>query len=277
MLVASCGAAAPSVATVSGQVRLSENSRIVFEPGDEMTTVYYILEIVNSGSSPVNPAPPFALDMPKAAQFTTLLEGSTPLARSKGAHVTLAGAIPPGTTTLRVAYELPTDTGTLDVSQTFPAALDRLMVLVRKQGDVKMASPQIERQQEFPSDGETIIGGMVGAVAAGQPIAVSLSDLPHHSAVPRYTTLSLAAAVVLVGIWAGTRREDASAQEASRKRLLARREKLFGDLVKVERDQRSGRGDSTRLAARREELIASLEHIYGALDDVDVADVAATA
>ncbi|HKF65331.1 MAG TPA: hypothetical protein VKB36_02345, partial [Vicinamibacterales bacterium] len=61
-------AAAAGGPAVSGQVSLSENSRIVFEPGDETVTVYYILEIVNGGSSPVTPAPPFALDMPKAAQ-----------------------------------------------------------------------------------------------------------------------------------------------------------------------------------------------------------------
>jgi len=270
MLVASDkgGGAVPSTPAVSGQVTLSENSRIVFEPADEMATVYYILEIVNSGSSPVNPAPPFALDMPKGALFTTLLEGSTPLARSKGAHITLDGPIPPGTTTLRVAYELPAETGSLDITQTFPATVDRLMVLVRKQGDAKLASPQLERQQEFPSDGETIIGGMGGAVAAGQPIAVSLSGLPHHSAAPRYTAVSLAAAIVLAGIWAGARKqEDGAAEESARKRLLARREKLFGDLLKVERDRRSGRGDADRLAAKREELIGSLEHIYGALDD----------
>jgi hypothetical protein len=275
MLVASdngSSTAAPAVPAVSGKVRLSENSKILFEPGDEMATVYYILEIVNSGASPVNPAPPFALDMPKAAQFTTVLEGSTPLAQSKGGHVTLTGPIPPGTTTLRVAYELPTDTGTLDITQTFPAALDRLRVLVRKQADAKLASPQIERQQEFPSDGETIIGGMGGAVAAGQPIAVSLSDLPHHSAAPRVTALSIAAAIMLAGIWAATRKEDVTTQESARKRLLTRREKLFGDLVKIERDRRSGKGDpekNARLAAKREELIASLEHIYGALDDAD--------
>jgi hypothetical protein len=261
---AAAGAGGPAV---SGQVALSENSRIVFEPGDETVTVYYILEIVNAGSSPVTPVPPFTLDMPKGAQFTTLLDGSTPLARSRGAHISLAGPLPPGKTTLRIACEFPAESGALELTQTFPAALDRLMVLVRKQGDAKLTSPQIERQQEFPSEGETIIGGMGGRVAAGQPISLSLADLPHHSPAPRWTAVSIASVIVLVGIWAATRREDSTEQEAARKRLLTRREKLFGDLVKVERDRRSGRGDADKLAARREELIASLEHIYGTLDD----------
>jgi len=261
-------AAAAGGPAVSGQVTLSENSRIVFEPGDEMVTVYYILEIVNGGSSPVTPTPPFALDMPKAAQFTTLLEGSTPLARSKGSHVSLGGPLPPGKTTLRLAYEVPSETGDVGISQSFPATLDRLMVLVRKQGEAKLASPHLERQQEFPSEGETIIGGMGGRVTAGQPISLTLSDLPHHSSVPRWAAMSIAAGIVLAGVWGATRKED-GAQEAARKRLVARREKLFGDLVRVERDRRNGRGDPDKLAARREELIGSLEHIYGALDDAE--------
>jgi hypothetical protein len=274
MLVATdtSGAAAAGGPVVSGQVSLSENSRIVFEPGDETVTVYYILEIVNGGTAPVTPVPPFMFDMPKGAQSTTLLDGSTPLARSKGAHISLAGPLPPGKTTLRVASLFPAESGAVDVAQTFPATLDRLTVLVRKLGDAKLASPQLERQQEFPNEGEIVIGGMGGRVAAGQPISLSLSDLPHHTSVPRWTAVSIASLIVLAGVWAATRKEDGTAQEAARKRLMARREKLFGDLVKVERDRRSGRGDpgnAVRLVARREELIASLEHIYGALDDSD--------
>jgi hypothetical protein len=275
MLVATDKSGASAVAggpAVSGQVSLSENSRIVFEPGDETVTIYYILEIVNGGSAPVTPVPAFTFDMPKGAQSTTLLDGSTLLARSSGAHISLAGPLPPGKTTVRVASMFPVESGVLDITQTFPATLDRLMVLVHKQGDAKLASAQIERQQEFPNEGETIIGGMGGRIAAGQPISMSLADLPHHTSVPRWTAVSTASLIVLAGVWAATRKEDGTAQEAARKRLMARREKLFGDLVKVERDRRNGRGDpgnAVRLDARREELIASLEHIYGALDDSD--------
>ena len=65
------------------------------------------------------------------------------------------------------------------------------------------------------------------------------------------------------------RRDDAPAQAAERKRLIARREKLFDELVRLEQDRRSGRGDERRYAARREELVAALEQVYGALDDDD--------
>ena len=44
---------------------------------------------------------------------------------------------------------------------------------------------------------------------------------------------------------------------------------MFNDLVRLENDHRNGRGDQTRYPARREELIAGLERIYGALDGDD--------
>ena len=259
---------APEAPAVSGTVTLSDNSRIVFEPGDEFVSVYYLLELVNINTNPVNPNPPFAFDMPRGAQGTTLLDGSSPIVRTTGAHVSLAGPIPPGKTTIQLVAEMPVDTGTLDLRQTFPAQLDHLTILVRKLGDTKLSSPLIERQQEFPNNGEVVIGAMGNAVPAGKTIELSLTDLPHHSPVPRTTALAVAGAIVLGGVWFGTRRQDASADDADRKRLLARREKLFGELLKVERDRRNGRSDD-RALARREELMAQLEHVYGALDDPD--------
>jgi hypothetical protein len=267
---------APALPAVKGTVTLTDNSRIVFEPGDENVAVYYILEIFNNNTNPVNPDPPFAFDMPNGAQGTTILDGSSPIARNNGKHVSLAGPVPPGKTVIQLVAEMPADTGTIDVTQTFPAALDRLAVLVKKVGDTKLESPTIERQQDFPNEGQVVIGAMGGTIPAGKQIELHLLDLPHHSRVPRYTALSLAGAVLLVGVWGATRKQDVRAMDAERKRLTSRREKLFGELVKLERERRAGRPDE-RAAARREELVAQLEHIYGALDDPDHAGASASA
>jgi hypothetical protein len=262
--------AAPQAPAVSGTVTLSENSRIVFEPGDEDVAVYYILEVVNNNTNPVEPNPPFVFDMPKGALGTTLLDGTSSIVTTKGAHVSLKDPVPPGRTMIQVVAEMPTGTGTLNVEQKFPATLDRLTVLVKKVGETKLNSPAIERQQEFPNNGEVVIGAMGAAIPAGKTIALTLSDLPHHSLVPRYTALALAGAVILGGVWFATRKQPAASADAERKRLVARREKLFGELLKLERDRRNGRSDDRSLA-RREELMAQLEHVYGSLDDPDPA------
>jgi len=55
-----------------------------------------------------------------------------------------------------------------------------------------------------------------------------------------------------------------------RKRLVARREKLFQDLIRLEHDDRRGRIDAQRFSGRREELLVALEQIYSALDSEEI-------
>ena len=271
MLVATDRAAGAksSAPAVTGQIALGGETRIVLEPGDEVIDVYYLLDIVNSASTPVTPATPFRFDMPAGAQGTTLMDGSSRLAKTSGAHVTVDGPFPPGRTTVQVACQLPVTAASMDVVQAFPANLERLAVLVKKVGDTKLTSAQLTQQRDIPNEGQIIIGAMGNAVAANQPITLTLSELPHHSLAPRWTALSLAGLILLAGVWAATRPDDSSAREVERKRLIARREKLLAELVRLESDYRSGRGDRARYTSRREDLFTSLEHVFSALDDPD--------
>jgi hypothetical protein len=267
MLVATDKAASAKPA-VNGQVQIGGQSRIVMQPTEDSLQIFYLLMVSNSQSAPVNPPTPFVFDVPADATGTTVLEGSSPLASVNGTHVTVSGPFPPGQTFAQVAYELPVSGGSMDVAQRFPAALDELAVVVKKVGDTKLTSPQIKAQQDMSADGETYIAATGPGVPAGQPISLTISGLPHHSALPQWTALTLALTIIVVGAWAATtRRDDEGARAAERKRLVGRREKLLNDLVRVENDQRNGRLDPSRYATRRAELVALLEGVYGALDD----------
>jgi len=278
MLVATDKGAAPatepSAPAVSGQVSLGGDTRIVIEASDEVLQVFYLLEVENTARAPVNPSTPFAFELPSGA-VGSLMEGSSPLAAVKGRDITVGGPFPPGKTIVRVAYELPITSGTVDIEQRFPSTLEHLAVLARKTGEMKLSSPLIERQQDFPNEGEIVIGAMGGTVAAGQPIVLTVSELPHHSRAPRWTALALASAILLAGVWFGGKPADTAAQEAARKQLATRRDKLFSELVRLEADHRQGRGDSSRYASRRDELVEALERVYGALDSADDPTVAA--
>ena len=95
-----------------------------------------------------------------------------------------------------------------------------------------------------------------GAVAAGQPVTLTIDGLPHHSRTPIYLALALALVVLGSGVLFA-RRPVVETRAAERKQLIARREKLFQDLVRLENDRRKGQGAPARYASRREEILAA--------------------
>jgi hypothetical protein len=264
------GAAAEAGApAAAGQVVIGGQSRIIIQPGEETLEVYYLLDIVNSASGPVNPPTAFAFDMPGGATGTGILEGSSPNASAKDQRVTVQGPFAPGRTLVQVGAMLPAGQASVQLIQRFPASVDQLAVVVKKVGNTTLSSAQLSRQQEMTASGETYIAATGGAVAAGQPIEMTLDNLPHHSNVGRWVALSLAGAIIAVGVGLSRGPKESTAFAAERKRLVSRRDKLFNDLVRLEHDHRSGKIGDIRYAARREEIVAALEHIYGALDSDD--------
>jgi hypothetical protein len=260
-------AAAPAA---TGTLTIGAQSRIVMQPNDEFVELFYLLDISNNATTPVQPPTPFAFDLPANAQGAALMEGSSPQAKVAGTRVTVDGPFAPGHTFVQVACALPGEGGTIALSQRFPAKLEQLAVIVKKVGDTRLQSAYVREQREVPAENDVFIAGSGGEVAAGQPIELTLSGYPHHSVAPRRFALMLAAAIALIGVWAATR--PTGAAEASideRKQLIARRDKLFNELVRLENDRRRGKVDDRRYSGRREELIASLEQIYSALDGPD--------
>jgi hypothetical protein len=274
MLVATDKNAAPATqpdaAPVSGQVVISNQSRIVMEPADEAVNVFYLLDVENTARVPVNPTVPFAFDLPKEAVGSGIMEGSTGQAVLNGRRVTVRGPFAPGHTFLQVGMSIPSANGSIEISQTFPANTQSLAVVAQKIGNTTLSSPQITNQREMPADGQTFIAATGGAINAGQPISLTLSGLPHNSNAPRAVALLLAIAIALVGVIAAGKPTAAErGAAADRKRLVARREKLLNELARLEVDHREGRADQRRYADRREELVTSLEQVYGALDSGD--------
>jgi len=271
LLVATGGGAASNVPAVTGELTIGGRSRIVIEPDDETVRVYYLLEILNKQSAPVNPPSTFMFNAPKQAQGTAIMDGSPKEATASDNTIRVQGPFPPGETFIQVGYALPAPGGSAEITQAFPAALDHLPVMVKKLGSTTtLSSPQLDRQQEMPLEGETYIVGVGDrAIPAGQAITLTIGGLPHHSTTPRWIALAVAMGIVVVGVWVAWRPMDPKDRGESRKQLIARREKLFQELMRLEADARKSKGDPARYAARRADLVAALEHIYGALDTDD--------
>src|SRR5262245_6040823 len=263
-------AASPGAPAATGAITIGTQSRVVIQPNDEVVEIFYLLDLANTASTPVNPPTPFVFEMPSGCGGASIMEGSSPQAKAKGTTVSVEGPFAPGHTFLQVACAMPGEGGTIDFIQRFPAALEQLAVVVKKVGDTTFQSPQVAQQREMPADGETFIAATGGQVAANQPIELIVSGFPAHSSAPRYVALTLAAFIAFIGVWAGPRpASDEASLAAQRKQLIARRDKLFNELVRLENDYRKAKIDERRYAPRREELLASLEQVYSALDTHD--------
>jgi hypothetical protein len=255
-------------AAQEGTVVLSDRSRFVFEMGDEALNSFALLEITNAAKVPVKTANPVVFDLPASAVGAGLLEGSTKQASVTGKRVLVTGPFPPGSTVVEYGYSLPISGGSMTVEQVMPLQLGQVSVLVQKVGDMQLQSPQVAEHRDMPLQGETFIVGKGPAVPAGQVLRFSLSGLPHAPVWPRNVALALAGIILAAGAWGSRRRLPArEANQDRRKRLDAKRDRLFAELTSIEQQHRENTIDPERYAARRRELLASLERVYAQLDD----------
>jgi hypothetical protein len=233
-------------AAQSGTVVLGERSRFVFEMGDEALNSFALFEIVNAAQTPIKTAQPVVFDLPPTAVGAGLLEGSTPQATVSGKRVIVNGPFAPGTTVVQFGYSVPISAGSMTIEQVVPVALRQVSVMAQKVGDLQLESPQIAEHRDMPLQGETFIVGKGPALAAGQTIAFTFTGLPHQPVWPRDLALALAVAILGAGVWVSRRRSPLSqAEDERRKRLDAKRDRLFAELTRDRRaaprtDDRSG-------------------------------------
>jgi hypothetical protein len=266
MLVAGLGDAPAQQPAQPGTVSIGGNSRFVVDLADDRLEMYYLLEIVNPSATPVAPLEPIIFDLPTGAGGAGALNESSPQVVVRGDRVTVTSPVPPGVTPVQIGFVLPYSGGEVTIEQRLPAALGTVNVVMRKVGDMSLASAQLPAQQESAIQGERYVMAAGPALGAGDTLRFTLRGLPHHSTVPRTTAVTLATLIVIVGLWAGWGRRDRAADIARSRQLESRREKAYAELIKLEEGRRAGRVDAARHASRRSALVEQLERIYAELD-----------
>jgi hypothetical protein len=255
-------------AATPGLVVLGDQTRFVIEAGDEALNVFNIIQVVNSARTPVQSPTPVVFELPDAAQAPGMLDGSSPLGVLAGKRVTVNGPFPPGATIVQFAYSIPFGDGDASVSLTLPVALSQVTVMAQKVGEMQMASAQLANHREMAADGQTYIVGQGPALKAGDTLVFAFTGLPHHATWPRNLALALAVMVLAGGVWGALRSsQSVAAADVRRKKLEAKRDRLFAELATLEEQHREHPGDPERHAARRRELVTALERVYADMDE----------
>jgi hypothetical protein len=251
-----------------GMVVLGEQTRFVIEIGDGALSIFNILQIVNTARTPVEPPQPLVFDVPAGAGAPEVLNGSSKQAAVVNRQVVVTGPFAPGMTLVQFAYSMPYDGPDVTVEQRMPAALNQVAVMAQKVGDMHVASPQIASHREMSAEGQTYIVGEGPAVGSGGVLTLNFTQLPHEATWPRHLALALAGLIFAGGIGYGVRGRPV-ATDTGRKKLETKRERLFGELMSLERQHRDRTIDPERYRARRRDLMASLERVYADLDSLD--------
>jgi len=196
-----------------------------------------------------------------------MLDGSSKQAALVSSRVTVNGPFAPGATVVQFAYSVPFGDGAVTIAQKLPVALNQVSVMAQKVGDMRLDSPQIQDHRDMAADGQTYIVGQGPALQAGDTLTLTFSGLPHQPLWPRNLALVAAVGILAAGVWATafSGRETAAA-DAHRKKLQARRDRLFTELTALEEQHRQGTVDRERYGARRRELVVSLERVYAEID-----------
>jgi hypothetical protein len=262
------GAAGPAAAPPpAGSLVFGGDTRIAVEFQDDTLTVFYLLDLVNRASTPVAPQAPLTIDLPDGASGVTILEGGSPLAVARGSHVVVSGPLPSGVTQVPIAFRIERWKETWQLEQRFPLPILNVALAVQKLGGMRLVSPQAPTVREATLQGSQFIVATGASLAAGRPLSVTVSGLPHRSDLPVYLTLVLAAGIAGWGVWLAAGARSADPTEASRRRELeTRRDRGLAALATLEEERRSDRVEETPYAARRAVLIDQLERVYSELD-----------
>ncbi|HYN08515.1 MAG TPA: hypothetical protein VES67_14125 [Vicinamibacterales bacterium] len=187
---------------VRGMVVFGPETRMIVEMSKDQLNVFYVLQILNTARTPVDPGGPVIFDLPRDARGVSLLQESSKQASAKGHRLIVTGPFAPGPTMVHVAFEQPYNRDTARIEQTWPASLQSLNVLVLQIGGLDVRSPQISTKREVTDQGQKLIVAGGPSIPAGQSLVLEITGLPHHAIWPRYAALSLAAVIVCAGIWA---------------------------------------------------------------------------
>ena len=226
--------------------------------------VFYLFDIVNAAGTPVKTAGPIVFDMPPGAKNATVIEGSTPLAFARGTQVTVEGPFAPGATSLQMACTLP-QSGEATIALRLPIGLDQVTVMAEKVGDMVLTSAQLTNMRESADGAKRFLFASGPGLAAGEVLSFELTGLPHHPLWPRNLALVLAVVILGAGGWAAFRPGGAPGVLA-RRQLEGRRETTVRRGGAARPADRGWHARPGTEGARRAELVAELERIYGELD-----------
>jgi hypothetical protein len=96
------------------------DTRFVIEPGDASVSVYYLIDIMNNARAPVKPSELFHVRAAHRGGWRVVFSGFDEAGEAHWNTRARGRAVPPGKTSMQLAFTLPVSGGDLSIEQRFP-------------------------------------------------------------------------------------------------------------------------------------------------------------
>lgn len=253
---------------------LDQGSRIIFEVREDFLFVGEVLSFRNE-SERIYDGGPKGIFVPlphEMTSFAPMGEGAT-LEEVKGKGLLMRSEVPPmgprdRSVQARFAFLLPTyGDDSLDFEQTLEVPMKSPLVIVPDAYKLTLTADGLRTlPKEKDSQGNAVSLYELGDIPAGGKIKIRISGLPKVDKTGHLIAIIVCMLLLGWGLWgvfggprAASGKDEKAKLERKNQELRNRREKLFEELVALEKRRRSGASvDETR----REQLVSQLETVY---------------
>jgi hypothetical protein len=257
----------PGRTSESSVLQISSSSKLLIDLREDALAVMENLVLENNSDKIFQAGPAgLAVPLPAGANNLGALEGGAHLELSEGATMALREAVPPQDALgipvqARFGFFLPTGgEGSLTIRQPMPLGIETPVLMVPESHHLKLAAPGLQAMAPQTDDrGAGMQIFQLASVPRNGVLTITVSGLPTRASLGKTIATVLVAMLVFAALL-GLRRPKVE------KRSDDRRERIFAELVDVERARRAAGSDDAQLAERRGELIAALEAVDTGLD-----------
>ena len=257
----------PGRTSDSSVLQISSSSKLLIDLREDALAVMENLVLENTSDKIFQAGPAgLAVPLPAGANNLGALEGGAHLELLESATMFLREAVPPQDALeipvqARFGFFLPTTgEGSMTIRQPMPLGIETPVLMVPESHHLKLEAPGLQAMAPQTDDrGAGMQIFQLASVPRNGVLTITVSGLPTRASLGKTIATALVAVLVFAALL-GLRRRKVE------ERSDDRRERIFAELVDVERARRAAGSDDAQLAERRRELIAALEAADTGLD-----------
>jgi hypothetical protein len=230
--------------------------------------------LVNTSDKIFEPAGDgLVLPLPKGFEGAREIEGGTQAEVKAGEGVVLKTPVSPNkgsyAADLRVGFLVPAGgSSSVEINQKMPLGMRSPLILIPATSRLAVEGARKLPDQK-DSQGNLINLYELDEVQPGGNLLLTVTGLPALDHGRRNVAGVLCVLLVVAAVVFSRRPAEVARAAASTQKLTERREKLFADLVAVERERKETGKSNGALETRRQEIVTKLESVYRDLARVE--------